>query len=201
MIQDRAAGAIIGGLIGDALGLGCHWYYDLDELHRNYGDWISGYTAARNDWYHAGTKPGQLSQTGQITVMLLRTVLENKAYVESDFIRHLEEKLFPHIDGTAMFGPGGYTNQGIREAYLRRTTENKTWTETAGGADNTEAGERCIVLSARYAKKPYMAAATSASNCRLTHGNDMVVAMNTALTAWWRFSWPERNWMWPYPVN
>ena len=34
MNQDRAAGALIGALIGDALGLGCHWYYDLDELRR-----------------------------------------------------------------------------------------------------------------------------------------------------------------------
>ena len=28
-IQDRAAGAIMGAFIGDALGLGPHWYYDL----------------------------------------------------------------------------------------------------------------------------------------------------------------------------
>ena len=38
-IQDRAAGAIMGAFIGDALGLGPHWYYDLhcdlgfDNLH------------------------------------------------------------------------------------------------------------------------------------------------------------------------
>lgn len=31
-IKDRANGAIMGAFIGDALGLGPHWYYDLDEL-------------------------------------------------------------------------------------------------------------------------------------------------------------------------
>jgi ADP-ribosylglycohydrolase len=34
----------VGALIGDALGLGCHWYYDLEELRREFGPWISDYT-------------------------------------------------------------------------------------------------------------------------------------------------------------
>ncbi len=180
MIQDRAAGAIIGGLIGDALGLGCHWYYDLDELRRHYGDWITDYTTPRQNWYHEGMRPGQLSQTGLITVMLMRSVLEHKVYVESDFIRHLEEELFPDLDGTAMQGPGGYTNQSIREAYLRCTVEKKPWGEVGGSADNTEAAERAIVLAVRYATNPRMVAATVSSNCRLTQSDEMIVGMTTA---------------------
>ena len=31
-VLDRAAGALMGAFIGDALALGPHWYYDLDEL-------------------------------------------------------------------------------------------------------------------------------------------------------------------------
>jgi len=180
MIRDRAAGAIIGGLIGDALGVGCHWYYDLEEMRRHHGEWISDYTTARAGWYHAGLKAGQLSQTGLITVMLLRSVLEHREYVESDFIRRLEDELFPQLDGTAMQGPGGYTNQSIREAYLRRVVEKKSWKETGGSADNTEAAERSIVLAARYAKNPRRAAATASSNCRLTQSDEAIVALSTA---------------------
>ena len=44
IIQDRASGAIMGAFIGDALALGPHWYYDLAELRRDYGDWIDDYT-------------------------------------------------------------------------------------------------------------------------------------------------------------
>src|SRR5271168_1923797 len=63
-LKDRAAGAIMGALIGDALGLGCHWYYDLDELHRLFGPWISDYTEPKPGGYHSGMKAGELSQAG-----------------------------------------------------------------------------------------------------------------------------------------
>ena len=43
MRQDRAMGAIMGTLIGDALGMGCHWYYDIEAQVRDYGNWISDY--------------------------------------------------------------------------------------------------------------------------------------------------------------
>ena len=63
-LQDRAAGALMGAFIGDALALGPHWYYDLDELRATYGDWIDGYTDPQPGRYHAGLKAGQPSQAG-----------------------------------------------------------------------------------------------------------------------------------------
>jgi hypothetical protein len=39
-IQDRAVGAFI----GDAMGLGPHWYYDRAELRRDYENWITNRT-------------------------------------------------------------------------------------------------------------------------------------------------------------
>jgi ADP-ribosylglycohydrolase len=180
MIQDRAAGAVMGALIGDALGLGCHWYYDLDELHRDYGTWISDYTEPRAGRYHAGMHAGQLSQTGLIMVMLLRSVVEYGEYREDDFTCRLDQELFPFLDGTPVCGPGGYTNQSIREAYRRRVEQNKPWTETGGPADTTESAERAIVLAARYATQPRRVAETVSANCRLTQGDDAIIAMSTA---------------------
>lgn len=178
--MERAAGAIMGALIGDALGLGCHWYYDLAEMRREYGDWITGYTTPKADRYHEGMKAGQLSQTGLILVMLLRSVTERGEYREDDFTRRLDEELFPLLNGTPVYGPGGYTNQSIREAYRRRVEQKKSWRETGGPADTTEAAERAIVLAARYAKHPKKVAEHVASNCRLTQGDDAIVAMSTA---------------------
>ncbi len=170
----------MGALIGDALGVGPHWYYDLDEMHRDYGDWISGYTDPKPHRYHAGLKAGQLSQAGIITTMLLRSVVEKSGYDEADFCRRLDEELFPQLDGTPMNGPGGYTSQSIREAWRRRVEQNKSWQETGGHADTTEAAERALVLAARYASEPARVAQTVSANCLLTQADEAIVAMTTA---------------------
>ena len=179
-VKVRAAGAVMGALIGDALAVGPHWYYDLDEMRRDYGDWITGYTDPKPQRYHAGLKAGQLSQAGIITTMLLRSVVDKGGYEEDDFCRRLDEELFPQLDGNPMSGPGGYTSQSIREAWRRRVGQKKSWKETGGHADTTEAAERALVLAARYAKDPAKAAKTVRSNCLLTQADEAIVAMTTA---------------------
>ena len=179
-VADRAAGAVIGALIGDALGLGPHWYYDLDELHKEYGHWITGYTNPKPGRYHAGMQAGQLSQTGLILAMLLRSVVEKGEYQEGDFTDRLDRDLLPYLDGTPMQGPGGYTNQSIREAYLRRVQQRLDWIRTGGHADTTEAAERAVVLAARYALNLRKVADTVSANCLLTQADEAIVAMTTA---------------------
>lgn len=180
MLHDRAAGAVMGALIGDALGLGCHWYYNLEELHRDYGEWIDDYTTPRPDRYHAGMRAGQLSQSGLIMVMLLRSVVGHGDYREDDFTRRLDEELFPLLDGTPVCGPGGYTSQSIRDAWRKRVQQHRPWAEAGGHADTTEAAERAIVLAARHALQPHLVAETVTANCRLTQADDSIVAMTTA---------------------
>jgi ADP-ribosylglycohydrolase len=181
-VSDRAAGAIIGALVGDALGLGPHWYYDLAELRREYGDWISGYTDPKPNRYHGGMKAGQLDQTGLLLVLLLRSVIENGGYNEDDFTHRLDE-FFKQLDGSPMQGPGGYTSQSIREAFRRRTQRGLSWKETGGHADTTEAAERAIVLATRYALDPRKAAAAVSANCILTQADPAIVGMTTAYNA------------------
>ena len=57
--KERAAGAIMGTLIGDALGVGPHWYYDMDQLQKDYGEWIDDYTTPKAGRYHAGLAAGE----------------------------------------------------------------------------------------------------------------------------------------------
>jgi len=47
--HDAAVGAIIGMFIGDALGLGCHWYYNFPAFKADYGPWISDYVTPKPD--------------------------------------------------------------------------------------------------------------------------------------------------------
>lgn len=182
-IQDRAAGAVIGAFIGDAMGLGPHWYYDLAELRRDYGEWITGYTDPRPDRYHAGLKGGQLSQAGFILKLLLVSLVKRGGYDEADFCRRMDEELLPLLDGTPVSGPGGYTSQSIREAWRRRVVQKLPWGQTGGHADTTEAIERTLALAVRYAFDPARMAGSIAGNTVLTQSDATVVSMTVAFGA------------------
>jgi len=182
-IRDRAAGAVMGAFIGDAMGLGPHWYYDLDELRRDYGPWITGYTDPRPGRYHEGLKAGQLSQAGFIFKLLLKSLVERGEYDQADFCRRMDEELLPQLDGTPISGPGGYTSQSIRELWRQRVQQQLPWGQAGGHADNTEAIERTLALAVRYARQPDRLAGTISANTVLTQTDEAIVAMTVAYGA------------------
>ena len=182
-IQDRASGAIMGALIGDALALGPHWYYDLAELRKDYGDWIDDYTDPKPGRYHDGLKAGQLSQAGFILRLMLRSLVSCGGYDEKDFCERMEKELFPFLDGTPVNGPGNYTSQSIREAWRRRVQQNLPWGQTGGHADTTEAIERTLAIAVCYANDPARLAGAIAGNTFLTQADDTVVSMTVAYGA------------------
>ncbi|WP_410474767.1 ADP-ribosylglycohydrolase family protein [Guyparkeria sp. TX1] len=182
-IQDRAAGAIMGAFIGDALGLGPHWYYNLEELRRDYGDWIDGYTDPKPGRYHEGLKAGQLSQAGVILDLTLRSLVAANGYDEADFCRRLDDDLFPMLDGTPASGPGGYTSQSIRDAWRKRVEQGLPWGEVGGHADTTEAIERTLAIAVRYAFEPQKLAGAITDNTVLTQVDETVVSMTVAYGA------------------
>ena len=181
--RDRAAGALAGAFIGDALGLGPHWYYDLDELHRDYGDWIDGYRDPRPDRYHVGLKAGDLSQAGFILKLTGRSLVERGGYDQADFYRRMDEDLFPLLDGSPSNGPGGYTSQSIREAWRQRVLAGKPWGEIGGQADTTEGIERALAIAVRYAGEPRRLAECVAANTALTQIDEAILSMTVAFCA------------------
>lgn len=182
-LRTRAKGALLGALIGDALALGPHWYYNLEELRRDYGDWISDYTDPQPHRYHAGLKAGQLSQAGYLLKMMMHSLADCEGYDEKDFCRRMDSELFPMLDGTPISGPGGYTSQSIRETWRRRVEQKLPWGKTGGHADTTEAIERTLAIAVAYAQKPHELARAITSNTLLTQTDDTVVSMTVAYGA------------------
>jgi len=182
-IQQRAIGAIIGAFVGDALALGPHWYYNLEEMRRDYGSWVDDYTDPKPDRYHGELKAGQSSQAGIILRLMLQSLVERGEYDEADFCRRLDEDLFPLLDGTPANGPGGYTSQSIRETWRRRVEQKLPWGQTAGHADTTEAIERTLAIAVRYALHPKKMALAISNNARLTQSDDIVLSMTVAYGA------------------
>ncbi|MBD8882257.1 ADP-ribosylglycohydrolase family protein [Rhodanobacter sp. 7MK24] len=177
--KSRIHGALMGAFIGDALALGPHWYYDLDALRRDYGDWVGDYTAPKPGRYHEGLPAGASSQAGFILALTLRSLVSCGGYDEADFCDRMDRELFPLLDGTPMAGPGGYTSQSIREAWRKRRA-GLPWGQVAGLADNTEAAERVLTIALRYAGEPAQLAQHVSSNVALTQRDPTVGAMTLA---------------------
>ncbi|MEM9441447.1 MAG: ADP-ribosylglycohydrolase family protein, partial [Pseudomonadota bacterium] len=85
--------------------------------------------------------------------------------------------------GTPMSGPGGYTSQSVREAFLRWNANGGNWQDIAGPADSTEALERTIALGAFYALDLKAMAAAVDRNARLMQNDATVLSMTVAFNA------------------
>ncbi|QOP41388.1 ADP-ribosylglycohydrolase family protein [Sulfurimonas marina] len=182
-VQERAVGAIIGAFIGDALALGPHWYYDIEQLHQDYGVWIDTFTEPKKGRYHENEKAGNFSQSGYILKLMIRSIIDQGGYVQKDFCKKLDEDLLPKIDGTPISGPGGYTSQSIRAIYRQRIEQKLSWDEVGSRADTTEAIERTLALAVRYAFDPKELARSISNNTFLTQVDDIVGSITVAYGA------------------
>lgn len=176
----RFKGALLGAFIGDALGAGPHWYYDLEQMKKDYGEWIDDYVEPKEGRYHYGIKKGDLTQPGYILKLLIKNIIENNGYNEKEFCNVLDNDLFKKIDGTPNSGPGLYTSQSIRETYKNRVEKNLSWEDSASSADTTEAIERTLILGAFYSSNLKDMAKSVIGNTRLTQSDDVVGSMTLA---------------------
>jgi len=188
MEKDRyeaAVGALLGAFVGDALGLGCHWYYDLGELRADYGDWVSDYTTSKPDRrdrfgsiaklrYDAGLRAGDLSQTGEVMALLLESVAMRGGYDPDDFTLRLDA-LLARLDGTAY--SGRYTDQAMRDVWKRRR-EGRAWAQAGSLADTAEAAIRSAVLAARYFEDPRRLAQEAYRDILLTHRDRYIAGLS-----------------------
>ncbi len=174
--KDRAMGAIVGMFVGDALGLGPHWYYDLDELRAAYGEWVTDYMPPKPGRYHDGCRAGDVSQTGQVSMLLLKSLAEKGRYDEAVFTKHLDNFLNT-LDGTPE--GGRYTDIAMREVWRARKA-GVEWRDAAGISDSAEAAIRGVMLAARYVDKPRDLAAKALSNMHLTHAEPFIKAQSLA---------------------
>lgn len=178
--QDRAQGALVGALIGEALGVGPHWFYDLNELYHHYGTWIDDYTDPLKDRYHDGLKAGELSQQGWIILETARFLSHHQGYDEEAYFRMMDEVILPELDGTPMGGKGGYTSQVMRHLYQQRVIEKQPWSKASSHSDTTESLERNIPLGIFFSNDFKTLTTTIASNTKLTQHDDVVGSLSVA---------------------
>ena len=179
--KDRVKGALIGTIVGDALGVGPHWYYDLDELRSEYGNWIDTYMPPKKstrfpDVWKArqDLKEGAVSQTGQIFILLLESIVKSGSYDELDFTERLDNLLHT-LDGTA--SGGRYTDEAMRDVWHGRK-EGLDWSHVGGLGYTPTAAIRSTIIAALYARNPHQAVRHVFSNIELTHRNPLIIGQS-----------------------
>lgn len=72
-MSDNRDGMLWGSLIADAISMGPHWVYDLDQLNERYGR-VSGYTEPDVQPYHHAKSAGDFSHLGDQEYILLESM-------------------------------------------------------------------------------------------------------------------------------
>lgn len=83
-LKSRIEGMIWGQFIGDALCLGTHWIYNLEDLKTFYPD-IKGFEAPRPGHVHEAKKPGDFTHYGDAALLLLESIAECQGLDVVDF--------------------------------------------------------------------------------------------------------------------
>lgn len=156
---DRAAGAVLGTLIGDGLGFGMQWYYDLAEKEKDFGSWVESYADPKPDGTHffafvskyrheQGLRAGDVSQMAQVFELLAQSTAEARRYDRADFLRRLDE-LLSTLSGESL--SGRYTDRIYIEARAARL-EGKDWGPATASSESVSDGAvLSVVLAAVYA--------------------------------------------------
>jgi ADP-ribosylglycohydrolase len=174
----------MGVFIGDALGVGTHWYYDLDALKKDFGPWISDYTdpkldstakfaAVHKHRYDQGVRAGDLSQTGQLYRMLLESIVDQGGYDRADYAARVDE-LFKTLNGQPYSGL--YTDVAIRETWKHRKA-GIPWDDPKVGSNaiTSDAAQMNVAIAALYFDDPEMLASKANSHTKLFYYNDFPI--------------------------
>ncbi|WP_257283635.1 ADP-ribosylglycohydrolase family protein [Endozoicomonas sp. SESOKO1] len=152
----RVKGGVAGLLIGDALGVGTQWYYNLDQLAQDHGPWIDTYQdpAANGSHsfanishfrYEQGVRAGDLSQTGQVIVLLLESLASCDGFVLTDFLERLDD-FFAPLSGESF--SGRYTDELMVDLIrVRRTGLHWGDPRIASCCDTTEGAQFVALLA------------------------------------------------------
>ncbi len=103
--KDRLKGMIWGQFVGDAATLGAHWYYDLNELAKNYPNGIVGFETPVDGHYHFGKKSGDFTHYGDAAILLLQSIAESGKFSAENFGKLFIKNMSPpkyngYIDGS-----------------------------------------------------------------------------------------------------
>mmetsp|Transcript_71956 Transcript_71956/g.108599 ORF Transcript_71956/g.108599 Transcript_71956/m.108599 type:complete len:470 (-) Transcript_71956:51-1460(-) len=194
ILRDRIIGSILGVFIGNALGVGVHWQYDLEKLEQDRG-FVTDYLDPLPGTYHSGTpdapgrgqlNAGQLDQQGVLAKLLLESLADRHELDQHDFLEKFEATILldPTMDGTREGGRYGWTDKSICDIFKCRIMEGKPWSECAPPrSDTPDAVVRASLIGALYFRTPHELAVQVKSHAEFATLDSSVQAHSVAFAS------------------
>ena len=124
-LKDRKSGLLYGSYCAEALSLGVHWIYDLNELAQKHGR-VTHYKAPGPDSYHPHKKAGDQGHVGDQSLCLLKFLVREKLWDPVAFMD----------DWLGMWPDYNDYLDGATKATLANVQEQAD--KTLGGSDSVE---------------------------------------------------------------
>lgn len=169
--RQRVEDAFISGLVGDSLALGGHYEYDAAKIKRVHGEYTTlqapgqgfggqthgvGWGSAN---YHPGKKAGDLTDAGEIAIMLLEYLNVDKQYSFDGYASYWKRQIDEGYGSCNFRTVGPDANgcpAGLKPGYLNgatvRTLDMLKRFPSAKGTDriNLAANTNCIVAATHF---------------------------------------------------
>jgi ADP-ribosylglycohydrolase len=83
-MHDKRKAMVMASFAADALALGVHWIYDIDEIYENHGT-VDAFLKPAGDSYHPTREKGDFTHYGDQTMVLLQSVAARGGFDLEDF--------------------------------------------------------------------------------------------------------------------
>jgi ADP-ribosylglycohydrolase len=167
-LKNRVEGMIWGQCIGDALCMGTHWIYNLEDLNTFYPE-LKGFELPRAGHYHEGKKAGDFTHYGEAALLLLESVAESGGLDLPDFGR----RFFGHFASPSYAGYLDSATRGtIENARLDASRRPPPEYSFQAGADDDQLATATSLapVVARYHDSPeWLEQVTRATRFRQNH--------------------------------
>lgn len=164
-MNNNAQAMVLASLTADALALGAHWIYDVEEIDRKIGI-IDEFISPQEGSYHSQRVKGEFTHYGDQTLLLLQSISDNQGFDLSAFARDWQS-FFRSYDG--------YIDHATRLT-LQNMVAGKALHECGSGSSDLGGPARIAPLVYCYRDNLEQLLATAHEQTAMTHTGTAVRA-------------------------
>ena len=194
-LDDKQTGLLFGSFCADALSLGVHWIYDLNELEKKHGR-ITHYKAPGPDSYHPHKQAGDQGHVGDQALCLLNFLIKEKAWNPShfmedwlgmwpdynDYVDGATKTTLAHVQNQTDKTQGG--SDSVEIAGSARIAPLIAFLSNSSEEEVVRASVEQTMLTHRSKEAEESAIFLAKSGYQLIHGANLLDTLNETAPAW-----------------